>query len=72
MSVTFSACYNCLDRYVGCHSKCEKYIETKAKHDLESKRIREMKLVSEGGFMYAEKQMKKNNRSKRVMRYYDN
>ena len=22
-----SCCYKCEDRYVGCHSKCEKYLE---------------------------------------------
>lgn len=26
-------CRDCEERYVGCHSTCEKYIEAKKKHD---------------------------------------
>lgn len=32
MSVKFS-CKGCTERYVGCHSSCEKYIAEKAEND---------------------------------------
>lgn len=40
---TYNLCYYCTDRYVGCHSKCEKYIDYRNKLDEENKKIREIK-----------------------------
>ena len=35
-------CKNCGDRYVGCHSSCEKYTEAKATYDKHAAWVREM------------------------------
>lgn len=35
-------CYNCLDRSIGCHSKCERYLKEKEKmHKEYENRMRE-------------------------------
>lgn len=36
-------CHGCTDRYVGCHSKCLKYIDYRQKLDTENLRIKEQK-----------------------------
>lgn len=38
-------CKNCGDRYVGCHSKCSKYIESQAENERLKKHIRKKKSV---------------------------
>lgn len=40
-----SSCYNCKDRYVGCHSKCDRYKEFKIKKAEENESIRKSKLI---------------------------
>jgi hypothetical protein len=35
-----SGCYQCTDRKVGCHSKCEKYKGWKAEYDAKAAEIR--------------------------------
>ena len=34
-----TTCKDCTERVVGCHSKCEKYLEAKAKDDLKREGI---------------------------------
>ena len=36
-------CLNCSDRYVGCHSECEKYISEKKAHLANKEKIKKMK-----------------------------
>lgn len=38
-----SPCYKCEDREVGCHSKCERYIDFSTKHQEENEAIRRAK-----------------------------
>ena len=38
-----SPCYGCEDRYVGCHSKCGKYIDFQSVHEEEKETIRKNK-----------------------------
>lgn len=38
-----SPCYKCQDRYVGCHAKCERYIEWSAAREAERERIHKIK-----------------------------
>ena len=38
-----SNCYNCEKRYVGCHSKCEGYLEEKKKRDEENEKKKKIK-----------------------------
>lgn len=38
-------CKNCGDRYVGCHSKCSKYVECQAENERIKKSIRSKKSV---------------------------
>jgi len=33
MNLWNSPCRKCMERYVGCHGKCERYIKAKAEHD---------------------------------------
>lgn len=33
----FKSCIDCQDRYLGCHSKCPKYLKDKLKNDLTKK-----------------------------------
>ena len=44
------SCKGCQDRYVGCHSKCDKYIDYKNKND-KLKKIK-IKLHTEQEMMY--------------------
>lgn len=32
MNNRFESCYNCAERFVGCHAKCEKYEAAKQNH----------------------------------------
>lgn len=32
MNNRFESCYNCAERFVGCHAKCEKYEVAKQNH----------------------------------------
>lgn len=34
-------CYQCPDRYPGCHSKCDKYIAEKAQWEIDKQKIKE-------------------------------
>lgn len=43
----FQACNGCKDRYVGCHSSCEKYIEDRAELDVRNAKEKQLKSVSE-------------------------
>lgn len=43
MKNKFISCLNCKERYVGCHSTCEKYLNEKAAHDEEVKLIRQQR-----------------------------
>lgn len=43
MSDSKCPCRNCLDRYVGCHSNCVRYVDWKQQHDVELDNIREQK-----------------------------
>ena len=36
-------CYNCADRYVGCHKTCESYLREKTKIEERNKRIQRVK-----------------------------
>lgn len=38
-------CKNCGDRYVGCHSKCDRYIKSQAENERIKKSIRSKKSV---------------------------
>lgn len=38
-----NCCYECKNRTIGCHAKCEKYILQKAEYDKEQEKIRNMK-----------------------------
>lgn len=38
---TSNPCYNCSDREVGCHSRCEKYQTAHAEHEARKAAIRE-------------------------------
>lgn len=31
--IAFKSCYLCKERYLGCHSTCQKYLKEKAKHE---------------------------------------
>lgn len=48
-----SSCYNCKDRFVGCHLQCDKYKEFKIKKAEENESIRKSKLID--GDYYAVK-----------------
>lgn len=52
MAVDFS-CKGCKDRYVGCHSKCEKYKKEKEavnkKHEIEKKN--KSVVITQGSFL---------------------
>lgn len=39
--VTSNPCYSCLDREVGCHSRCEKYQTVHAENEARKAAIRE-------------------------------
>lgn len=39
----FQACYKCLKRHVGCHSKCHDYLKEAANHQIEKERRRKEK-----------------------------
>ena len=39
-----TTCKDCPDRTIGCHSTCGKYLAQKAEHDLETERIRNLKI----------------------------
>ena len=39
-------CYKCLDRHIGCHSKCLKYIDEKQKLEVIKMREKENKPVA--------------------------
>ena len=56
MSIT--CCKGCLDRYVGCHSKCDKYIEQKIKNDeVNNKRL---EYIKSNAWTYHHRQAKLN------------
>ena len=38
-----SCCKNCSDRYIGCHSSCEKYIHQNKEKDMFKEKIRKVK-----------------------------
>ena len=40
MSKNDSPCYQCSERYSGCHGKCEKYSKWREHHILEQRKIR--------------------------------
>ena len=39
-------CRGCVDRFVGCHSKCLRYIDWKQKHELKLEHIHEQKSIN--------------------------
>ena len=46
-----NVCYDCWDRYIGCHGKCEKYIKEKEerdrqKLDIQKKKVEQSKITS--------------------------
>lgn len=41
-----NCCLNCLDRHLGCHSDCTRYIEAKKLHEEEKEKIRVAKMIS--------------------------
>ena len=49
-------CKNCPDRYIGCHSKCEKYLTAKSNHE---KRKAEIRLQREAA-VYLQDRIAKN------------
>lgn len=44
MTIIDSPCKNCKDRYLGCHSKYEKYIEYKNKKITQGRELRNNKI----------------------------
>lgn len=42
--MVYCSCKDCIERHVGCHSTCEKYLEFLKKNEEEKKLIQEMKL----------------------------
>ena len=48
------SCRECTDRYLGCHSKCEKYIREKAENDAINEEIRKKKKVEQAFIEYHE------------------
>lgn len=40
-----TCCYGCEDRKVGCHSKCQKYKDEKAKHDAQKEEIERLRYL---------------------------
>ena len=36
-------CQDCKDRYLGCHSNCQKYLEAKAEHSKEKESVTQIK-----------------------------
>lgn len=39
----FQACYKCLKRHVGCHSKCHDYLKEAANHQIEKEKTSQRK-----------------------------
>ena len=54
-----SKCKECADRYIGCHSKCEKYKQFRKEIDLmhENKRLESVKDTVEMLRMYGRRQV---------------
>lgn len=42
-----NTCYQCKDRFVGCHSSCERYINAKKLHDEEQSKFRSEKQMND-------------------------
>ena len=38
-------CKDCMERYIGCHSSCEKYIEWRKEFDEQKKEILKVRIV---------------------------
>lgn len=55
----FKKCNGCQDRYVGCHSKCDSYLQAKKKHELDMERKKKEKLCSQGGYTYNAQKFRK-------------
>lgn len=54
-----SVCYKCNDRYVGCHVKCERYLQEVETNNKEKKELREKKAVDNYISIYAVKTREK-------------
>lgn len=50
-----SPCKSCEDRYFGCHSKCDKYLEFRKKCMDLNQKIRKMKAADEDFYMIVRK-----------------
>lgn len=48
MMLGINVCKNCTDRYIGCHSECEKYKNVKLKNEALRKAVFERKSVEYG------------------------
>jgi hypothetical protein len=46
--MTTAPCKNCVDRCVGCHSKCKKYIEYDITRKKELEEIRKERIIQDG------------------------
>lgn len=43
---TIKCCFKCIERYVGCHSHCERYLKEKDElHKVYEKRLEERKVI---------------------------
>lgn len=59
-------CKNCTNRYIGCHSVCEKYIKEKQQYDLNKAEIRKAKSLNSeyDGYVATQSAIRKKRRNK--------
>ena len=60
MTIIDSPCKDCKDRYLGCHSKCEKYIEYKENKITQGIELRNNKINAYNVDSYFRKKIEKN------------
>lgn len=66
----FNCCKHCTERYVGCHSDCEKYLEDKAKYEAAkaeySEAVKEYSQLD--GYEYKKRAQYKREKKRKAMR----
>lgn len=60
MTIIDSPCKECKERFLGCHSKCEKYIEYKEKKITQGRELRNNKINAYNVDIYFRKKTEKN------------